>query len=216
LELGLEFHILIPPQEIDEEFRTIYMQNNMFASEKYLPVIYNYYLNFSNKINLPGLTGTGAIGWFRNINFPISAQSLAVKSGVDRWKFAQEYYDCWINSNKNICQENDYRLLDLFYIEERIANWGTQIQVEKDIAQEEIKLFCSRNLIDLFLSNPSNYLKFPRFLFHQELIKNLWPKLLDYPINPSFRNKLIYFLDILNLQDVLNIYRFSRFKNMKG
>jgi hypothetical protein len=117
---------------------------------------------------------------------PITAENLAKKNTVGRWEFAVEYYGNWIEELKEYCPDNKMRLLDLFYWEERIANWGNQIQQEKDIAQEDFNVFNSRDLVVHYLSVHSKYLELHNLKIHLEVIRKLWPEALSYPINGCF------------------------------
>ncbi|MEZ5199623.1 MAG: hypothetical protein R2764_25560 [Bacteroidales bacterium] len=51
-KVGLKFNILDYSNDVDEDFKKVFFQNNLFAIEGNLPIIYNtYYKRFPNKIN---------------------------------------------------------------------------------------------------------------------------------------------------------------------
>ncbi|MFO7669614.1 MAG: hypothetical protein R6W31_08160 [Bacteroidales bacterium] len=201
--LDLKFHVLDPYIEVDDDFRRVYFENNEFGSEKYLPLIYNYYLNFNNKVNLPGNTATAGSEWFMGRKITVTGENLAKKNRVGKWSFAIDYYDQWIKEIGVFCPENNINLIDLFYWEERIANWGNQIQLDKDISQEDINVFNSRDLVMQYLSVHPKYLEIPTFKVYVKVIDKLWPELLNVPINKGFKKTLI---KVLKTGGVLNLY----------
>jgi len=201
--LNLKFHVLDPYINIDDDFKRIYYENNEFASKEYLPIIYNYYYNFRDKVNLPGNTASAGEEWFMGAKMPISGKNLAKKNRVNRWNYAIEYYEQWIREIKEHCPENNICMLNLFYWEERCANWGIKIQLDKDIAQEDINPFNSRDLIMQYYSVQPKYLEFPYFRLHLEVINHLWPEVLKISINKSWRTT---FLKVLKFFGILKVY----------
>jgi len=193
-KLGLTYNIIDPYIPIDDKFIEIYFENNYNASKMFLPLIYNYYENFDKKINLPGSIASQAYYRLRYDKNNVNGEKLAELNKVNQYQYASEYYSDWLSGCRDICKKNNVHVLNLFYWEERLANWGTQIQLEKDIAQEEINPYNSKLLSSLFLSVDSKLLIPPNYHFHKKVIKCLWPETLQLPINPSFINTLKAFL----------------------
>ncbi|HER08871.1 MAG TPA: hypothetical protein ENO20_08185 [Bacteroides sp.] len=211
-EHHIDFHVLDPYIPIDEDFERIYFENNEFASRKYLPLIYNYYVNFRDRVNLPGNTATAGCEWFRATKMHITGKRLAKRNRVDRWQFAVEYYDQWIREIREHAPDTNMKLYDLFYWEERMGNWGGQTTMDKDIAQEDINPFNSRNLVMLYLSVPPKYLEIPFFKFYLEVIRHLWPELLHLPVKSRCIKNTIF--QVMKTVGVLNFYfkiRYSYF-----
>jgi hypothetical protein len=202
--LGLEYHVIEPCSSVDEEFKTLFFNNNSLASSRYLPFIYNYYIKHPEKVNLPGNIATGGFEMFKSHHFHFSGKSMASLYKVEKFEHARDYYASWLSGAKDLCREYNIDLVSLFYWEERLANWGTQIQMEKDIAQEEINPFNSRALASLFFSVKPKYLKEPLYILHKRIIKILWPELLAFPINPCLKNSIksaLAFLGLLEYYD---------------
>ncbi len=200
-DLNLDFNIQVPSSEVDDEFKKIYFYNNEYASTEFLPIIYNYYGKFRNKVNLPGNMAAGGLEFYKSKRIKNTGRRLAQLNHVDHYLFANNYYDNWIAERQYLFQTLKFEMIDLFYWEERLANWGTQFQAEKDIAQEEINLFNSRNLIALFLSVNPKYIAIPFFKLQIGIIKLLWPEVLKIPINPGFRTSLQKILKPIGLLD---------------
>lgn len=197
--LGIDFHIVDPYIEIDEDFKKIYYQNNPYASSKYLPLIYNYHKNFGNRINTPGNVAFARANYFKYKNSTITPNLLTELNKVEQYEYALDCYTGWFDSCNELCKKNNTSILNLFYWEERLANWGTHIQLDKDIAQDEINPYNSRLLIELFLSVDYELLVAPHYIFTKKVINFLWPEVLQLPINPSLKSSLKYTLNSTGL-----------------
>jgi hypothetical protein len=202
-ENQIDFHVESPSEAIDPDFEKVYFENNEYATTRYLPFIYNYYRNFSEKVNLPGNTATAGNEWFRGTHMRITGKRLAKRYNVDQWDFAIDQYNRWIQGINEHFPDNNIHLYDLFYWEERLANWGSQVQMDKDIAQEDINPYNSRNLVALYLSVPPKYLEIPFFILYAEVIRQLWPELLNLPMNSSVKRTVF---KVMKSMGILNFY----------
>lgn len=212
-KLGLDFHVINPYIKVDEEFEKLYFSNNHFASTEFLPLIFNYYLNFSKKVNLPGNIASAGFELFKGLKMRLTAKNFARLNRVDRFEHAKIYYDQWLSGCHDLCLKNNVNMLNLFYWEERLGNWGTQIQLEKDIAQEDINPFNSRDLTALYLSVKPKFIRPPFFKLHKRIIKILWAEVLSVPINPGRRTTLLKFFKLLGILDLYHRFKYSRFNN---
>jgi len=199
-DLGLPFHIVDPYIEIDPDFIEVYFDSNPDATAFYLPLIYNYYINFSDKVNIPGNFVASAYDMYGSYVKKITPKILALFNYVNKYGFAVDYYQRWLEGSREFCSQYNINTLMLFYWEERLANWGTQVQIHKDIAQEDLIPYNSRQLIHYFFSIKPEHIDRPDFLFFKKIIGNLWCELLITPTNPSKKNqvsKLIYRMGLL-------------------
>ena len=202
-QLGLCFHVIDPHIDIDDDFKSVYFSNNPYASKKFLPHIYNYYKNYSDRVNLPGNIASAGYELYNYKEMEITAESLAHLNNVGMYNYAVKYYDNWLKNCKDICAVNNLTLLHLFYWEERMGNWGSQVQLDKDIAQEDINPFNSRHLIQTFLSVPGKYLERPDFLLQRRVINFMWPELLKVPINPGKLKRRLKILKFIGALDFI-------------
>jgi len=203
-KLGLEYHILNPYKlEIDEGFKKVYFENNPLASQFFLPIIYNYYINFSDRVNLPGNIATSASWFFPNLKKNISSKTLVDIYRVNQFQYAWETYSDWLKGIQESVNQTGFLIMDLFYWEERLGNWGTQIQIDKDIAQNDINPFNSRMMVETILSVEPVYKRnMGTYPINSAIIKRLWPECLDLPINPCLRNKFYRGLEMFGLLGV--------------
>ena len=208
-KLNLKFNIIDPCTPVDKDFEKIYFENNRFGSIAYLPIIYNYYKNFRNSINLPGTCSGTTTEFFQTHDKMITAELMAKLIGVERFDYAIDYYAKWLSECEPICKENSLRLLNLFYLEERMPNWGTQIQMDKDIAQEEFMPYNSRQLIETYLMAPVKSREKPDYLLIHEIIRNLWPETLLGPFNINLKRKALIISKKLGIMRPIKLAYYS-------
>jgi hypothetical protein len=206
--LDLKFNIVDPYVSIEEEFKKVYFSNNPLASAYYMPVIYNYYINFSNKVNIPGNNVADQEYIFTILNKKLTAGDLTEISGLGKYEFANKYFLKWFSEAYEKCLQFNIHPMSLFYWEHRLTN-AMQTQMDKDIAQDEINPFNSRLLISQYLSvKPRDNIS-PDYRLHRAMMKNLWPDVLKVPINPSRKNSLKNFFKILGVLKTMYWVRYS-------
>jgi hypothetical protein len=204
-QLHIPFHLVYPYPRVDDDFRNAYFETNPYASSVNLPVIYNYFLKFEKKVNLPGNIAFEPFFRYKFQHIKPTGASLA-KINQTPFLFAEEYFAKWLSETAEIAHDANLHILYLFYIEERLSNQHGQFQSDKEIAQEEFNPFNSIELIEKFLGIDYRKMMPPDYFFHRMIIRRLWPELLTDPINPSGVNtikKVLSQLGLLNL-----IYRF--------
>jgi len=185
--LGLEHHVLDCSSVMDDYFKIIYMKNVDMAHEVWGGIAYGLYEKFpQDRVCVKGNIIEIAKCFYYNKQYPhkINGKTLAQISGFGFNNFARHNFDKWYRKSKTICKEFEIEILDLFYWEQRLANWQAQSQLEWDIAQETISPYNCLNLLELFLSVDNKFRKLPEFTMYKNMIKILWPKLLEEPINP--------------------------------
>jgi hypothetical protein len=206
-KLNLEFHILDPGNSIDKDFEKIYFENNRFGSLQYLPIIHNYFANFSDKINLPATFSSTTQSVYETNGKAINADLLASLILVRKYDFAEKYFKAWFNECGKLCRQCNIDILNLLYWEERMANWGTQIQLDKDIAQDEIIPYNSRLLMETMLMAPESSRDKPDFELIREITKKLWPETLQEPYNIDIKTKALKLSKTLGImQPVKSVY----------
>lgn len=197
--LGINFNLLKLSPEVDPEFKEIYFKNNPFASDFFLPHIYNYYLEHQDKINLPGNIASSPWMVYLVNKKNVTIEEITKYYQVNKIEYIQPYYQKWMENIKTHCNCSGLNVMSLFYWEERINNWGNQISGDKDIAQDEVNPLNSRILNELYLSLPLKYNNEPDKLLHKKIIMNLWPELMKLPFNPSKRRSAMMFLTHLGI-----------------
>lgn len=75
-------------------------------------------------------------------------------------------------------------MMDLFYWEHRLANFGVKYVANQDIAVDEFSAFNNREMF-LLLMKAKYENKIDHKVIFKDIINKLDPKLMTYPINPS-------------------------------
>jgi len=195
-KLALRFQVITQGQ-IENDFLIEYKKEHILPRilPKTADIQYHYYNNSgTNIINVNGNGGEIARCFYgytsRTINPRIllhfsnyPADNEFIKKELEHW-----YYDAYEYS-----REVNIPLLDLFYWEQRMGNWGALYPFEQDIAIEEISPFNNKSLLISLLSIHPKKRRSPHYHFFIKLILSLWPDVLAVPINPgqSTVNKII-------------------------
>ena len=208
--LNLTFNIVDPyAHPVDKDFEKVYRQNMGYPLDNFLPHIYNYYMNFNDRVNLPGIFVGSAYEMYGTYNKEITPEILARFNSLEKYPHAIAYYQKWLSESEAICRKCNLNIFVLFYWEERLANWGTNIQLYKDIAQEDFMPYNSRAFVETFFSALPKYNDRPDYVLYKKIIGKLWPEALHAPINPGFKHSVIALLHFLG---ILNLVRQVRFR----
>lgn len=193
-KLGLELNILdnLPP--LRDEFKNMLQKNVLMARSlpKTLTIQYHYdYL--SDKVNINGNASEIARCFYgiannKDVDSSYLARIVRCPSNL---KFVISEFHKWLNEVRDFSRNNKIELLDLFYWEQRMGNWGTLYQAEQDIAIEEFCPYNNRKLLMMLLKIDKLYRKEPDNKLYELLIKNLWEDTLSEPINPPGLKKII-------------------------
>jgi len=201
--LGLDFHVLDLGSDVDEKFKEVFYSNNPLATDRYLAHIYNYYKNHGDQINLPGNLAAHPIGINQLAEKNVSPDNLVSLYKFGDYPYAVAYITRWLEENQQLCTDCNIGVLRLFYLEERAANWMTSVQLDKDMAQEEINPLNSRLLLTKFFSVKRKYNSHPDKLLNRKIIEILWPELLRVPLNPGISQAMLRLLARLNLLGII-------------
>ncbi|GAB2480773.1 hypothetical protein GCM10008929_02980 [Alkalibacterium psychrotolerans] len=104
----------------------------------------------------------------------------------------------WLKDVKMQAHENDVSLYDLFFWESRLGRWLPNNMSNYDSMSDPVLIFNNRRLIESWLSIPRK--QRVEIDFHEEIIRRLWPELLDTPltsgtgaINEMTKNSYVYY-----------------------
>lgn len=182
--LGLPFHVLQAPRDVPEEFRRVFLENTLCARETLLPEIYNiYFKEHGDKLNI---LGVGEVGRTKFYDEPknVSPYYLAYMIKHRRSSYAVRECGKWLESARPIARQYGLNIMTLFWWEVLIGTWGAVGNSESDIAIEEFDPFASHHIYELMLSVDAKYRTFKDNIFFDELIRFMWPELLEVPVNP--------------------------------
>lgn len=185
--IKIPFHVHSLDGNIDERFREIFLGNTFLSTDLVLPAIYNvYFKQHSQRLNI---LGVGEIGraYFgaepRNLNGYYLARSLKFRNSP----YAVEQCQKWLDSTLPIARIHGVNTMTLLLWEQLLGNWGTVGNSESDIAIEEFDPYNSHYLYEILLGIDKKYTKYGEGILFSEMIRQMWPELLEFPFNPPYK-----------------------------
>jgi hypothetical protein len=187
--IGLKQDLVASSLILDDDFLEIFHKNARPAHYIYLPDAFAIYKHYG----LERVAATGSVSEIGRLSFrkqlgkpetrKITAYDLAKLQKMGRHPYAVRSFKRWLES---IDQSRSIPLLDLFEWEQGHGNWLAMCQAEFDIAWQDIfSPFNCRRILETMLSVPARFRKGPDHALFINIIANLWPELLEFPINPG-------------------------------
>jgi hypothetical protein len=220
--MRIPFHLHNVPADVDVEFRTIFLNNTFFASERILPTIYNiYFKQLENKTNILGL---GEIGRTRYGKEPknLNGYRLAYKLGYKNDYYAAKKSEEILIEMLPAYKKYDINIMTGFYWEQTLGNWGATGNSESDIAIEEINPYNSHKLYEIFLGVNEKFTRYKKNVLFKKMIEYMWPELLNWPINPPIKqhDQLALLLNEMGLfsllKEVKYIFNYLKYRYKIG
>lgn len=204
-KLNLNFEI-IQPEELSQDFIQHYKKNHIYprilSKTENIQSHFTRYSGAQQKvINLNGNAAEILRCFYGNYRSTPSLNMLLYFSGFPNSEFIKQELSDWYQDATVYSKKTEMNLLDLFYWEQRMGNWGSQFPSEQDIAIEEISPFNNRLLIQTLYATGFKKRKKPNHPVFKKLIQNLWEEVLSEPFNPDEshiksalkRNALVYY-----------------------
>ena len=215
-QIGIPFHIHTYSKEVPDDFKNTFLSNTFFAQEELLPVIYNlYYKQHSDKLNI---LGVGEVGRTKYFDPPkdLDAYYLAYMLKYRKSSYAVKECAKWLSQAKSVANQYNLNIMTLFWWEVLIGNWGSVGNSESDIAIEEFDPYDSHYLYETFLSVDTKYRTFNDNILFKELIRYMWPQLLEAPVNPpeNYRDLFIWLLQKIGIEKISRYLKFKFYKTM--
>lgn len=209
--IGVPFHVHDVPLDVNDEFRQTFLSNVFFASERILPSIYNvYFKKHADKVNILGI---GEIGRTRFGKVPrnLNGYRMAYKLGYREGRYPVRQGEKILTELLPVAKEFALNVMTLLYWEHGLGNWGAIGNSESDIAIEEINPFDSHLLYEILLGVDDSYTQYHQPALFREMIRRMWPELLEWPINPPYtvRGKVASFLSEIGLFDLLKEFKYQ-------
>lgn len=183
--LGLKLKLIDELPPLKEEFVKILKKNISIARILGKTRMIQYHLeNSRGMVNING-NASEIVRNHYGVKHPknVNAQYLASLDGYDNSNYVIHKLDEWIEPAKELCINKDFNLIDLFYWEQRMGNWGALFQAEQDLALEAYSPFNNRELILTLAKADVKYRQAPHYLLYVKLLEELWKETLEEPIN---------------------------------
>jgi len=179
-------------QPMDDEFTWLYEHNLERSYRNYDSIVYGRFMNLDqNKVVLKAAMSEITRCFYYHTGvypFNITPEFLCRLSRLGTDNLVLKSFSDW-NADSRHTEKLGYKLLDLFYWENRVANWQAMGQLEFDLAHEELTPYNQRELLETMLGVDLKYRCMPKNRFHRELVKALWPEMSEIAYNPT--NKVI-------------------------
>lgn len=206
-KIGFPFHVHDVLNEVDGEFRQVFFRNTFLAAERLLPTIYNvFYKKHREKVLILGVSEIGRT-FYGKAPKRLAGYRMAYKLEYKECRYVEKQCEQLVAEMEPMAKKFGINVMVLLYWEQRLGNWGATRNSESLIAIEKIDPFNSHLLYETFLGVDEkyrNYLASP-CVFVREMIRHMWPDLLDWPINPPYilQDKIIWLLVELGLYEPL-------------
>lgn len=213
-DLKLNHTVVFHTDELDHNFESVFRKNVTTARLKKginAFAMYNHFATYGKeKVVVHGNAGEISRSFYYLPRIvPVNGETLSVLTGMSKSRLAKEQFDIWLGESRYAFKRG-IRELDLFYWEQRIANWAAMSYSEYDIAFESFSPFSCRKLLILLLSTDEKYRISPRYELHYNLISRLWPEVLKYPVNPS-KNRTVAIRKKLKATPIYKLYKNVKF-----
>jgi hypothetical protein len=210
-QLGYEHHVLDCKRPMESEFEDVYRTNYFPVHQDWMKIAGGLHKVYpKEKLCIKGVASGIVKFYYRRLEKKPSLKNAYQLAGYEPgWQnhaFIVDFLDSWLEDAKNVCRDNKIEVLDLLYWEHRIGGWQAQSQNEWDMVMDQFTPYVTRPWLELMFAVGEHERRMPGFSIFPEMMKVLWPELLDYPVNPpqTFTEKLIPVLR--NLSGVLGIY----------
>ena len=218
-KLGINFDI-IQLDDVREDFLSLYMKEHLIPRLCKIMDMQYLYDHFSNKnvVRVSGVSGNIIKCVYGYTYHAINSNILSYFTyyPARKCKYIKNKINEWLDQAKDYSHLLNIPILDLFYWEQRVGNWGALYAHEQDIAIEEFCPHNHRNLLLSMLNLDPEYRGYPECKFILDLINHLWPETLSEPINPVSKWKkykkalrrysLLRYYDVKIHSDVESLY----------
>lgn len=182
--IGIEHH-KVDIEQMNQEFEELYRCSATWARDRHGHIAYSALKHFGSEATVLNSN----ISEYSQVSFwlpqsHINGVGLAILKGLNH-PIAVTDYEKWIKSAYPICLAANINVLVFFDLEIR-SRWVANTFAECDIAYESFNPYNNRRLYCVELAvNERIRRPVHRYDFPKKLIKNMWPEVLQEPINPE-------------------------------
>jgi hypothetical protein len=127
--------------------------------------------------------------------------------------YLANYYQNWLNKNKQVILNFNYEVLDFIHWEQDITNFAGQNTYYAHHYVRLFSIFNSREILKIMLSVSPEKRDGKSPEFFKYLIKNMWPDLIEYPFNPTLKEKGILFMKKINIYPLYKYLQVKFYNN---
>jgi len=169
-------------------------------------LIANGFSQFDNKNDLAllGVISEIAKNYYESVVVK-DGETLTKASHFELCDYVINYQQKKYEELKPLCDKYGYNLKDIAHWEQDIANFAAQGIQYNSFALRTFSPFNSREIIKTILATPRKYRDKHCHKFYSNYLKKYWPELLDFPVNPTLKMKMIVFTKKVKLYDIYKV-----------
>lgn len=172
--------------------------NKCVDFEHFTPLAYNYYKSYpENRLHVRSNIGEICRARYYKPNFEqITNKNYSYLTKLvkiyNRWTSANDHlfsyneFEHYITDTNLFNQAYGYDLPSLYYWEHLMPTWHASLLLESDTSHDTVCLYNCRSVLCTFLATPFEDQLSNKCML--DVIRKLWPELLDEPINPRIEN----------------------------
>ena len=130
-------------------------------------------------------------------------------------KYLENYYQKWLNKNKKTIDQFGYEVLDFIHWEQDITNFAGQNTYYAHHYVNLFSIFNSREIIRIMLAVKPEKRDGKDTQFFRYLIQKMWPELLNYPFNPTIKERIIILMKKIRIYPLYKYLQVKFYKNGK-
>ena len=210
-KLGLPFHVHEAPKVVDPEFKEIFLTIHFSPQNEYCPqslIITD--TTVTNSISSVSEKSGGLV--MGKQPAVVSGYKMAYPLGYWDSSYAIRACEELLPEMLTAAGRSGVNMMTLLYWENTMGNWGTVGNSESDIAVEEFDPYDSHFLYETFLAVDDKYRTYSNNRLFREMIKRMWPELLQWPINPpadNLRDRVVFSLKKIGVYPLLKQLKYQ-------
>lgn len=126
----------------------------------------------------------------RNLPESLATSSYLVTKTHNYSKENKKEVERWIRDIDEYSKHSEVSKFDLFFWEHRCGKWLSNSYMTSDFIIDSLNPFNCRELVETWLRVPRK--ERMNGSIHKKIIELNWPELLEFPINPDEKHKIIY------------------------
>ncbi len=173
--------------DLESKFKRTFLQPRLLRNARFIQALADQWQS-GEVLNVTGNGAEILRCFYGHTNGRVTPDMLRSFSGYGKSSaLVNSAIDAWLPEARRYARSLGISVLDLFYWEQRIGNWGAAFPGELDLLMDEISPFTQRSLLLNVLNLPAGRRNAPKYALFRRLIKSLWPDILEMPVNPHIR-----------------------------
>ena len=179
--LGLKNNLIECPRKVDDGFKSLFERSVSEAHDAYAPIAQAMLSSCpSGRVCTKGDVAEIVKCYHRfEGHSEVTAYSLASLTRMDPQPFVLNAFDGWLGE----ARPRNLHLMDLFCWEQSMGRFVAMFEAQFDVVHNSFSPLNCREFLANALRLDEKYRRAPSFLLFKALIKEMWPAVLNEPIN---------------------------------